>query len=230
MAEAHLQLGITQAFYDHDWAAGGRSLERALVLAPLNANVLYGMAQYALLRRRFEEAERYSLRALEQDPLSSRAYSQMGNVYRVTGRLAEAERSYRKALELSPQRITAHHLLAIVLLKRGEIDAAIEEAKLEPSQWGRLTALADAYWKAGRRAESDAALAELEAKHAKDSAFQIAAIYAIRGDVDLAFSWINRGIDQNDAGMNLLACEVIFEPLHNDPRWLPALRRIGLAD
>ena len=230
MAEAHLQLGQIQAMYDHDWEKGGRSLERALALAPNNPNVLWGMGQYTGLRGRFAEAEQYFRRALEQDPLSSRGYSQIANLYRLMGRLDEAERAYRKALELSPERITAHHLLSSIHSMRGEHDAAVAEAKLEPTEWGRLTGLAVAYWTAGRHAESDEALAQLKAKHATDSAFQIAAIHAIRREADAAFEWIDRGIDQHDAGMNLLACEVSFEPLRGDPRWLPALRRLGLAD
>jgi len=102
--------------------------------------------------------------------------------------------------------------------------------KLESAEWARLTWLADVYWRMGRHTESDEALAQLKAKYAKESAFQIAAIYAIRRDVDAAFTWIDRGIEQHDAGMNLLGCEGIFKPLHGDPRWLPALRRLGLAD
>jgi tetratricopeptide (TPR) repeat protein len=230
MAEAHHVLGVVQGMYEHDWAAGRKSLERALAIEPNNASVLSGIGQFAHYRGRFEDAERYYLRALEQDPLSSRLYSQIGNLYRVTGRLSEAERAYRKALELSPQRITAHHLLAIVLCLRGEYDAALAEANLEPAEWGRLTGLAEIYWETGRRAEADAALAELEARHAKDSAFQISAIHAMRGDVDAAFSWIERAMDENDQGTNLLACEPIFQPLHADSRWPVVLRRLGLAE
>jgi serine/threonine protein kinase/Tfp pilus assembly protein PilF len=230
LAEAHHLLGVVQAFYEHDWAAGGKSLERALALSPDNANVLHGMGQYMLFRCRFADAEQYMLRALEQDPLSSRLYSQIGNLYRSTERFAEAERAYRKAIELSPERITAHHLLSIVLAMRGEMDAALAEAKLEPAEWGRLTGLSDVYWRMGRREESDQALAQLEAKHAKDSAFQIAALYAIRGDVDSSFRWLERGLEEHDAGLNQVACEPIFAPLHGDPRWPLVLRRIGLAD
>jgi len=230
LSEAHHVLGSVLAFYEHDWVAGEKSLRRALELSPSSAVALFGMGQYLHFRARNAEAEQYFLRALEADPLSSRAYSALGNLYRNMGRLDESERCFRKALELSPQRITAHHLLGIVLAARGDLDAALEEAKLEPAEWGRLTGLADFYWRAGRRVEADQALAELEAKHANDSAFQIAAIYAIRGDVDSAFSWIDRGIDQHDAGMNQLLCEGIFQPLHGDPRWRAALRKIGLAD
>jgi tetratricopeptide (TPR) repeat protein len=230
LPEVHLVLSAIQAYYDRDWRAAGLSLQRALELAPASSPILLGAGQYALFRARYEEAEHYTLRALEQDPLSSRAYSQLGTIYRVLGRYLEAERAYRKSLELSPQRITAHQLLALVLVERGEFESAIAEANLEPAVWGRLTALGWAYWRAGRRAEADEALARLEADFAKDTAFQIAALYAIRGNVDASFAWLERGFEQYDAGLNLLVCEPSFRPLHGDPRWMPFLRKLGLAD
>ena len=33
--------------------------------------------------------------------------------------------------------------------------------------------------------------------YARDSAFQIAILYGLRGDADHAFEWIDRGIAQN---------------------------------
>ena len=230
LAEAHLGLAMIEAFYDHDWKGGGESLERALELAPGSAAVLMGMGQYKLFRGRFDESERSYLAAIEQDPLSSRAYSQIGNLYRCMGRLEEAERFYRKALELSPHRITAHHLLAMILSERGEYEAALAEAALEPADWARLTALSLVNWQAGRHRESDEALANVLADHADTSGFQIAALYAGRADRDAAFAWLERAFEQKDAGLNQVASEPIFRSLHGDPRWLLFLRKMGLAD
>jgi serine/threonine protein kinase/tetratricopeptide (TPR) repeat protein len=230
MAEAYLVRGAVQAYYEHDWKAGGQALRRALDLAPRNVAVLLGMGQYTLFQGRFEESEQHLLRALEQDPLSSRAYSALGNLYRFQGRLGEAERAYRKALEISPQRITAHHLLSFVYVERGEFDAAIAEARLEPASWGRLMGLAHAYRHAGRRAEADEALRQLEAEHSQESGFQIAALYADRNDRDSAFAWLDKGFEQHDSGLNHLAAEPIFRPLHGDPRWPVLLRKMGLRD
>src|SRR4030095_8095028 len=136
----------------------------------------------------------------------------------------------RKSLEISPQRITAHHLLSISLAARGEFEAALAEANLEPALWARLTSLSFAYWRAGRRSESDEALAQLENEFSKDTAYQIAALHADRGDVDKSFAWLERGFAVYDAGLHQLACEPVFRPLHSDPRWMPCLRKMGLAD
>jgi len=61
-------------------------------------------------------------------------------------------------------------------------------------------------------------------------ALQIAILHAQRGNLDQSFAWLERGFDQSDAGLNLVACEPIFQPLHADPRWVPFLRKMGLAD
>ena len=86
------------------------------------------------------------------------------------------------------------------------------------------------HWKGGRIPEADAALAELEAKHATDSGYQIAAIRGVRGEVDLAFAWLERAVAEHDAGASLMKCEPIFRQLHGDPRWAVLLRSIGLGE
>jgi serine/threonine protein kinase/tetratricopeptide (TPR) repeat protein len=230
LAEAHLVLAQLQAFHEYDWKSANQSCARALELEPGNAFVLAGVAQVKSLQGGFDEAEQLFLRAVEQDPLSARAYGQLGSLYRWAGRVPEAERAYRKSLEISPQRITAHFLLSEMISGRGEYDAAEAEAKLEPADWARLTALTSVYFRSGRRAESDRALAELEAKHSKDSAFQIAAMYAERGDPDKAFHWLERALAQHDQGAVVTMCEPLFRSLHGDPRWIPFLKKIGLAD
>jgi len=123
-----------------------------------------------------------SARDRPQDPLSSPAYSQLGYAYRGTDRLDEAVEAYRRSLELAPQRITAHHVIEIMLADRGRNAEALAEANLEPSEWARLTALVYVHHPAGRKGESDAALAQLEAGFGVDSAIQIAAVHATRAE------------------------------------------------
>lgn len=82
---------------------------------------------------------------------------------------------------------------------------------------------------AGRRPESDEALKQLEEKYPVDSAFQIAAVHATRRETDAAFSWLERGYSQRDAGLPQVKCEPTFRSLHNDPRWSAFLKKMGLA-
>jgi hypothetical protein len=87
--------------------------------------------------------------------------------------------------------------------------------------------LAKAYYALGRKAESDAALAELTRRYAKDAAFNIAYTHAYRGEADLAFEWLDKAVLYRDPGLSDIATFPSFAKLHKDPRWLPLLRRLG---
>ena len=81
----------------------------------------------------------------------------------------------------------------------------------------------------GQAAEADAALSELIAEHADIAAYDIAQVCAQRGDVDRAFDWLERGYVQRDSGMPLCANDRLLAPLHDDPRWLPFVKKMGFG-
>jgi hypothetical protein len=142
-------------------------------------------------------------------------------------RLLDAERATRKSIELSPLHVGARLVLAITLSEQGRHEKALAEAKAEPAEWARLTALAFVHFNLGHQAESDQALAELEAKHAIDAPYQIAAVHAVRGNLEGAFAWLERGITEKDAGMAQMRVERVFRPMHGDPRWVQLMRKLG---
>ncbi|MGE5179660.1 MAG: protein kinase domain-containing protein [Bacteroidota bacterium] len=230
LAEGYLRLSAVQGMYDWDWKGVDASVRKAMELAPGNAETLRSAGMLAGRWGRFEEAEALLVEALQKDPLNPFAYNVLGHHYRFVDRFPDAERAYRKSIELQPQRIGTHHLLAIVLAAEGKDVEALEAAKQEPAEWARLTALAYVHCLGGRAAESEAALRELEAKHAVDSSFQIAAIHAARGDIDHAFHWLDRAVAERDSGVAQVKFEPIFRLLHDDPRWIAFLRTINLAD
>jgi serine/threonine protein kinase/Tfp pilus assembly protein PilF len=230
MAEAHARLASVQRSHDWDWKGAEESTRRALELAPGNADTLRAAAVLAHQLGRLEEAERLFRKAIEQDPLNAGAYSALALVYRSMDRLHDAEKMFRKTLELAPQRVSTHHILAIVLADQGRDAEAVAEANREPAEWSRLTGLAYVNFKAGRTRESDDALRELEEGHADSASYQIAQIYAARGEIDAAFRWLERAEEGRDAGLGQLNTETMFRNLHGDPRWQGMLRKMGLSD
>ncbi|PWT90053.1 MAG: hypothetical protein C5B55_10280, partial [Blastocatellia bacterium] len=64
--------------------------------------------------------------------------------------------------------------------------------------------------------------------HSDGNAFQIAEVHAMRGEIDLAFQWLERGISERDAGVTHARMDPRLRKLHGDPRWVPLLTRIGL--
>jgi TolB-like protein/Tfp pilus assembly protein PilF len=227
LAEAHVRLSAIQRTHDWDWKGAEESIRKALQLAPGSAEVLRSAGGLAHMLGRFEEAESLIRRSIEQDPLNAGGYTVIAQVYRSMDRLPDAETAYRKALELSPQRIGAHMVLAIILADEGRDSDALAAASMESADWARLTALAYVHFLGGRKRESDIALQQLEAKHAVDSAYQIAAIHSQRGDVDAAFTWLDRSIAERDAGTAQVVVEPAFRLLHGDPRWPEILKKVG---
>src|SRR3954471_22309818 len=81
----------------------------------------------------------------------------------------------------------------------------------------------------GRKTESDAALATLLAKNEEWAPYNIAVVYAFRGDADKAFEWLDKAIEYQDPGLSEIVAENLFDNIHSDPRWLPFLRKLGRA-
>ncbi len=65
---------------------------------------------------------------------------------------------------------------------------------------------------------------------ADTAAYQIAEVYAYRGDKDRAFEWLERARRQRDGGLVGMRRDPFLVNLREDPRWNPFLHTMGLAD
>jgi len=92
-----------------------------------------------------------------------------------------------------------------------------------------LIGLPMAFHALGRKTESDAALATLIAKDEKWGPYNIAYVYAFRGEADKAFEWLDKAVQYQDPGLSGIVGEKLFDNIHSDPRWLPFLRKLGRA-
>jgi serine/threonine protein kinase/Flp pilus assembly protein TadD len=227
LAEGYVALAALQMNYDWNWAGAEASLRRALELAPHNAVVLRRAGVLNDFLCRHEQAIALYRRAIALDPLSASAYNNLGIALHIAGRLDEAEAACRTALELAPQRAGTRSILSMILLALGRADEALAEAAREPNGPFQLEALARVHFALGHRAEADAALEQMIAEHAVGSAYQIAEAFGARGDVDAAFTWLERAWAQRDAGLPDLRSSVSLRGLHADPRWAPLVRRVG---
>ena len=77
------------------------------------------------------------------------------------------------------------------------------------------------------RKQSDAAMAQLIERHGNEAAYQIAEAYAWRGERDRVFEWLERAYTQRDPGLAMTSSDPFFRPMHDDPRWLPFLKKMG---
>ena len=166
--------------------------------------------------------------ALAIDPLLASSHSYLAFLLYSAGDYDKAETSARKALELNPQKTYDHFTLGEILVAQGRAQQALVELQHEPALFWRLTGEALAYRALGRSHDADAALTRLINDHQKYMAYQIAEIYADRGDADQAFQWLDRAYQQRDAGMRNLKIDPLLQRIRNDQRYAELLKKMNL--
>jgi hypothetical protein len=57
---------------------------------------------------------------------------------------------------------------------------------------------------------------------------EIAIYYALMGDRDHTFEWLEKGYAERSGRMEYIKAEDSFEPFHSDPRYIDLLKRMGL--
>lgn len=228
LAGAHAVMGWIKRSYDWDWAGADASYQRALELEPGNAKVVGGAAALASTLGRFDEALTLVRRAVELDTLDTSIHLNHSLHAYYAGRLEEAVAACRKTLELNPERQGAHLFLAQVYLAQAHPQEAMTEIEREPEPFLHLFGEALTYHALGRKTEAEAALAELTAKYQGDSAFQIAEVYAFRGQADLAFEWLERAYAQRDSGLSEIKGDPLLKSLERDPRYAAFLKKMRL--
>jgi hypothetical protein len=70
----------------------------------------------------------------------------------------------------------------------------------------------------------------MEKKHAKDDAYEIARVYANRGDLDRAFSWFDRAYRQRDFNLLMIKVDPLLKNVRSDPRYKTILRNLRLPE
>jgi adenylate cyclase len=227
-APAHARLGRIAMIADNNPAAAAQHLERALALDPADPEVLRISAALLQSLGRLDEALALDEALVRRDPVNVVTLFNLGYHQRMASRLDAAIASFRTVLlSLSP--IGAHCQLGVALLLKGDAKGALAESEQETSEVWKMIGLPMAYHALGRKTDSDAALSALIAKYEKRWSYNVASVYAYRGEADKAFAWLDKAIEYGDSGLGEIVTENLFDKIHTDPRWLPFLRKIGKA-
>jgi serine/threonine-protein kinase len=228
LAEARAALGWVRCLAEWRFTEGLAELKRAKELSPANPTANDLLARIIVYLGRFDEAERQAREAVELDPLSTVTQGNLARVLFSAGKLDEADAAARKSAELQPAGAGSHRFQVLIAVQRGDGDAALREAQLEPDEGFRRFELALAHYASGDRPAADAALADLLAKAREGFAYQIAEVYAVRGEKDKAFEWLQISFDDRDAGMLGLLVDPLLRGLRSDPRYKNLLAKLGL--
>jgi TolB-like protein/Flp pilus assembly protein TadD len=217
LAQAHLALAFvsdntldfTQANYEY---------ERALALAPGNAEVLRRSGGFAAYMGHFDAGLAAAHRAVVLDPLARESHLVLGRALYAARRYEEAVAAFAEVISLDPYKITyADRGLAYYGL--GDLERARASCETTADYWASKQCLAVIYDKLGRHADAEAELAKLKAALGDTSAYQYATIYAQRGNRAKALEWLETALRLRDPGLELLKTDPLLDPLRKEPRF-----------
>jgi adenylate cyclase len=219
-----------EANFDFNWNSAAQTVKKALALAPADPSILIGAGSLEITRGNRDRGIEFYRKAVALDPINAGARSFLAFELGAAKRFEEAKAEYARVVELNPSAPWAHAGLGMAYLLQNKFEEAGTEAQADAAEYARLLVVSCARWAQKRVPESDAALGELIAKYGELAAYQIADVYAYRGDKDKAFEWLGRARQQHDPGLGNLRGDPLLPNLHDDPRWNAFLHTMGLAD
>jgi adenylate cyclase len=229
-ASVHSVLGWIAMMYDRDLPAAAGHFLRARALAPNDCRVLGNSSVFAETLGRFELAIELGERTLVCDPLAAVGYGNLAIQYSYVGQLDKAEAMYRKAIELRPDNQFSLPWLAKLHLLQGRPDMALSVAGQITREPRRLWILPMAYHDLGQNEASDEALDALTESYPGRAASYIAENHAWRGEIESAFEWLDRAIEESQYMWGSLSFDPAFKNLHEDPRWQVFRARVGRSE
>jgi tetratricopeptide (TPR) repeat protein len=131
------------------------------------------------------------------------------------------------AIDINPTGTLAYAFLAITRVMQRRLEEALSLAERETHEVFRNVALAVVHRAAGREAQSAKAFHALIDGFAWTAAYQVAEVYAYRGEIDKAFEWLETAFLQNDPGVIYSGSDPFLAPLHEDARWATFVARLG---
>jgi TolB-like protein/DNA-binding winged helix-turn-helix (wHTH) protein/Flp pilus assembly protein TadD len=240
LSEAHVSLAMV-LLQERSWSVGENELQRAIALNPNNseAHQRYG---YALsYRGQFDAAIGAMQRALELDPLSPNKQNSLAATFYRAGRYDEALQYFREVPDPDFNSVSRHRRIAAIYERKGRLGEAMAEwlvaLRLSGKQEvaasverdyrssGYAAAKRTYLWgdlrEARRRAQND---------YPRPLSWDIAGDYALLGERDSAFAWLERAFRERDGALAFFTVDDHFYALRSDPRFRDLTRRMGLPD
>ena len=227
LAEAYATRGLARAFVVWDWPAALKDYEQALALTPGNAQVLAYYGDVLSIVGRASDAGAALKKAAALDPLAATATFELGHLYMRLGQYAAARATLESAIALAPEHLLRRYL-GYVELFDGHPDRAMAVFRSLPQEWAREFGTALAEHSLGNEAASRRALERLIATNSREAPYQIAQVYAWRGERDKAFEWLERAYQERDPGLPYLKLDPFNRPLYDDPRYAALLAKLRL--
>jgi TolB-like protein/DNA-binding winged helix-turn-helix (wHTH) protein/Flp pilus assembly protein TadD len=236
IGEAHDTLGVLSWRFDWNWDAAEREFNRAIALAPSYSCAHEDRAMFLGFIGRRDEALAEIAKINQLDYSFTSAGVETATYYELRDYPNLIESS-KRGLLLDPNDWSQHFNLGVGYEATGKVQEAIPEyqkaVQFSKGFLGPAVALAHAYSTAGKKAEAEKILRDLErkAKQTSASPYTMAIIHAGLGENDKAFEFLEKAYSEKSFDISWsLKADLLLDSLRPDPRFQSLLRRTGLKN
>ena len=228
-SDAHLYRSIIAHRFQWDWSAAYEAAVSALENAPGDAGVLAAASTAAFTLGRFEEGAQWLHKAIPLDPLVLSHRLKYGLMLEFSGQPRAAIEAYRELKILDPYYPGVHAYLGRSLIVGDRIKLALPHMEIERNAFWRKYGTILALYAMERPEEAGPKFEQFIQQHEHEAAVQIAEIMAYSGQVEEAFGWLDKAVDQRDPGVSELVGNPLLGNLFDDPRWERLVDELGLT-
>jgi tetratricopeptide (TPR) repeat protein len=242
LAEAHAALGMEKSHYEFDFPGAETEFLKAIEVNPNStyAHLFYSNC-FLMPMGRQTQAIAENKMALQLDPLSLPINNFMGMTYIFAADYGSAYRQFQHTIAMDPSFPLAHEYFGWLLTTMGRYGEAIKEDEKSEVLVGAspeeaaakatimLRALESGGEKGFWQKHLDLDLAAMKQPGSYVPSSTLAADYALAGENDKAFAWLDKAYDEREGqSLTLLKVDPSFKNLRSDPRFSALLQKIGL--
>ena len=238
LSEAHVSLGGVMLHLEWSWSEAEKELRRAIALNPNNAVAHQWVGYYMMVMGRFDEAIAEMKRARELDPLSPNKQNALGAAFYRAGHYDEALQQIREVPDGEVNSELRHRRMAAIYERKGTQEEALAEllAALRVADKKKLAAVVEQKYLSSGYSEAKKTFLwgdvretqrRLKSGHPALAA-GIAADYALLGEKNKAFEWLEKAFQERAMPLIYLKVDDQFDALRSDPRFQDLVRRMGL--
>ncbi len=203
LAESEISLGCAKAVYEWDWDNAEVHFKRGMEMNKDYAIAHHWYAiNYLTPLMRFEDAERETIKALELDPISPVFGATVGLTYYFARQYDDAINFLRKALEMNPNFAITNFFMGRALVQKSLFKEGInyfqKALKIYGESPNMLATFGNALALAGKKRDAHKVLKQLSdlSKKVYVSSYDIASVYCGLGNIENAWSWLERALDE----------------------------------
>jgi TolB-like protein/predicted Zn-dependent protease len=233
--EALASIAGVQMFYDRDFKTAEENYRKAIALNPSYPITHLGYGDLLWVFGDEVSAMNEISEAIRLDPLNLWMKSMLGDFLMFGRRYEESAAVHKEILQKNSSYLPSRIRLAKALAYVGNAKEATSQLEKlrQAGQKGRDQALEAAglvYGLLGMRDEAFEALRILEGRRRDQyvSPMPFAWGYAVMGEADRAFEWLERGIEERAGPMIFIGFYAPFDPIRNDPRFEQILTKVGI--